>query len=188
MAETVLTAARAGKAFGGITVLRDVDLTVARGRCIAFIGHNGSGKSTLLKLLAGLIAPTTGRVERGTNLKIGYVPERFPGMELTPPAYIRHMARIEGLRDAQAAADALFRDFFLDGMLDVPMKHLSKGSLQKVGAIQALIARRDLLLLDEPLSGQEWIKIIAATSLIAIGGELVRAIARTRKQKTAERP
>lgn len=45
---------------GPFVALRDIDLTVARGECIALIGHSGCGKSTLLNLIAGLTRPTTG--------------------------------------------------------------------------------------------------------------------------------
>ena len=47
------------------------------------------------------------------------------------------------------------RDFFLESMINTKLNELSKGSLQKVGVIQALIGKRDVILLDEPLSGQD---------------------------------
>lgn len=145
------------KAFGAKTVLRGIDLAIGPGQCIAFIGHNGSGKSTLLKLLAGLLSVTAGRIERRPGLRFGYVPERFPQMVLTAAQYIAHMGRIEGLSEqaVREAASGLFSDFFLDGLTDIPMKNLSKGTLQKVGVVQALLAAHDVLLLDEPLSGQD---------------------------------
>ena len=48
-----------------------------------------------------------------------------------------------------------FHEFHLESMLGTPMKYLSKGTLQKAGVIQALLSKRDLLFLDEPLSGQD---------------------------------
>lgn len=157
MSDTLLRAQGLTKAYGAKTILRGIDLSIGRGQCVAFIGHNGSGKSTLLKVLAGLASVTAGHIERPARLRVGYVPERFPPTALTAARYIAHMGRIEGLTDAavRQAAGALFADFYLDGLTDTPMKHLSKGTLQKVGVVQALLAPHDLLLLDEPLSGQD---------------------------------
>jgi ABC-type Mn2+/Zn2+ transport system ATPase subunit len=58
-------------------VLRDVTLTVPRGRVIEVNGPNGAGKSTLLRLLAGVVPPVRGRVT-GRPPSVGYAPERFP--------------------------------------------------------------------------------------------------------------
>jgi energy-coupling factor transporter ATP-binding protein EcfA2 len=49
----------------------------------------------------------------------------------------------------------LFADFFMEDLIDLPMGRLSKGTLQKVAVVQALLRPRDLLILDEPLSGQD---------------------------------
>lgn len=157
MAEWVIQAQSISKAYGGKTLFQGVDLDIPRGRAIAFIGHNGTGKTTLLKVLAGLVAPSAGRVVQAKGVSVGYVPEHFPRMNLTALQYLCAMGGIEGLSGAEAAERslALLRDFFMDGMANVPMKHLSKGSLQKVGVAQALLRTPDVLLLDEPLSGQD---------------------------------
>lgn len=157
MQATILHARGIAKVYGGKQVLRGVDLQVERGRAIALIGHNGSGKSTLLKILAGLVKPTAGTIGRDGAPTFGYVPEHFPKGPLTAARYITHMGRIEGLSRAEAKArgDALFADFFMESLKDTPMRHLSKGSLQKVGVVQALLCPHDVLLLDEPLSGQD---------------------------------
>ncbi|HML48474.1 MAG TPA: ABC transporter ATP-binding protein, partial [Clostridia bacterium] len=157
MAEWVIRAQSISKAYGGRTLFHGIDLDIPRGRAIAFVGHNGTGKTTLLKLLAGLVAPSAGRVVRVEGLSTGYVPEHFPKMNLTALQYLRAMGGIEGLSGQEAGERslALLRSFFMESMADVPMKHLSKGSLQKVGVAQALLRTPDVLLLDEPLSGQD---------------------------------
>lgn len=153
----VIQATGLTKAYGGRTILRSIDLLIPRGQCLAFIGHNGSGKSTLLKALAGLVSITSGQLSYAQGATLGYIPEHFPKTALTAASYIRHMARIEGYtkKNADATARSLFKDFFMESLMDTPMAHLSKGSLQKVGVIQALLFRHDILLLDEPLSGQD---------------------------------
>jgi ABC-type multidrug transport system ATPase subunit len=67
------------------------------------------------------------------------------------------MGELDNIRkeEFQMKVNELYKKFYLESMKCVPMKHLSKGSLQKVAVIQALISRCDVLLLDEPLSGQD---------------------------------
>lgn len=138
-------------------ILNDVNLTIEQGRTAAFVGHNGCGKSTLLKIVAGLVRPTKGTVCLEKGLMIHYVPEHFPKMNLTAVEYLSYMGKLEQLSGAELEAriHELSKDFFVSDMLNIPMKHLSKGSLQKIGVIQAMIKEPDILLLDEPLSGQD---------------------------------
>jgi ABC-type multidrug transport system ATPase subunit len=65
-----------------------------------------------------------------------------------------HMLAIDKEKDI-AVLDVLYKDYCLGNMLDTPMKFLSKGTLQKTAVIQALMAHRDVIFLDEPLSGQD---------------------------------
>ncbi len=138
-------------------VLNDISLTIEHGRSIAFTGHNGCGKSTLLKVIAGLVRPTSGKVNYEKPFLFHYVPEHFPKMNLTAGEYLVSQGKMDGMNEAevQNRVRSLSEEFFLGRMLDTPMKHLSKGSLQKVGVVQALLVEPDVLLLDEPLSGQD---------------------------------
>lgn len=67
------------------------------------------------------------------------------------------MCDIDGMtvQDAEEKIQMLSKDFFLEDMMHTQMRHLSKGTLQKVGVIQALLTKPDVLLLDKPLSGQD---------------------------------
>lgn len=145
------------KQYNKKTVLNDICLTIEYGQSIAFTGHNGCGKSTLLKVIAGLTRPTTGKVSYERPFLFHYVPEHFPKMSLTAMQYLISQGKMEGLEAAELERQIqmLSEDFFLSQMLDTPLKHLSKGSLQKVGVIQALLKEPEVLLLDEPLSGQD---------------------------------
>lgn len=145
------------KQYSKKVVLNDITLTIPKGQSVAFTGHNGCGKSTLLKVIARLVRPTAGEVRYEKPLLFHYVPEHFPKMNLTAEEYLLSQGKMDGLSEEEAAerVKTLSQDFFLDQMLDTPMKHLSKGSLQKVGVIQALITEPEVLLLDEPLSGQD---------------------------------
>ena len=145
------------KKYDSNEVLSSIDLSVYRAQSVAFVGHNGSGKSTLLKILANLVRPTSGKVVHLGKLKFNYVPESFSAPNFTANSYIQHIGEIEGLdkRSVLHKRDELFHRFFMEDMAATPMKHLSKGTLQKVCVVQALLAKPDILLLDEPLSGQD---------------------------------
>jgi len=136
-------------------VLRGVEASVAAGEAVAVVGRNGVGKSTLLKLAAGLLRPQRGAV-RDRPPRIGYVPERFPADQpFTARRYLMGMAAVHGLApaDAARAVGEWAARLHFDGLLDHSLAELSKGSAQKVGLIQGLVHRPDLLILDEPWEG-----------------------------------
>ena len=145
------------KKFGRKIVLSDVSLKIKRGDSIAFIGRNGCGKSTLLKIIAGLLPFEKGRVTHSGKLRFGYVPERFPAMNLTARDYISRIGGVTGLQkaDADKRSKQLFEALFLQDMLETPIRYLSKGTIQKVAVVQAFLTTPDVLLLDEPISGQD---------------------------------
>ncbi len=145
------------KKYDGKLVLNQIDKVFYEGQSIAFMGHNGCGKSTLLRILAKLTAPTSGKVTYGRPLLFHYVPERFLPVALTARKYLMQMGAMDGMGKDEVSKriHTLGNDFFLAELLDIPMKSLSKGTLQKIGVIQALLKKPDVLLLDEPLSGQD---------------------------------
>jgi len=145
------------KNYGEKQVLRAITQSFAEGSATAFVGHNGCGKSTLLKVLSGLIRPTQGTVQYNKPLIFHYVPEKFPVTYLTAEQYLLHMGMIDGLPRDRLAGEIrqLAEDFHMAGHLRSRMSTLSKGTLQKVGVMQALLTMPDVLLLDEPLSGQD---------------------------------
>lgn len=138
-------------------VLHDISMIIEQGQSIAFTGHNGCGKSTLLKIIAGLVQPTKGNVHYERSFQFHYVPEHFPQMQLTAEKYLFSQGKMEGIEEIELKKriQSLSQDFFFQSMLKIPMRRLSKGSLQKVGVMQALLKDPDILLLDEPLSGQD---------------------------------
>ncbi|WP_338848454.1 ABC transporter ATP-binding protein [Massilia sp. W12] len=151
------------KRFDGREVLRGIDLTVARGEFFGLVGVNGAGKSTLLKCLLDFCLPDSGKIaifghdHRAPQARapLAYLPERF-----NPPYYLRgrdflqYMLQLQDLPwDAQAAAEMLHAlDLAVDA-LEKPVRAYSKGMTQKLGLAAALLAKRDLYVLDEPMSG-----------------------------------
>ncbi|MFD7504798.1 ATP-binding cassette domain-containing protein [Streptomyces sp. NPDC059850] len=145
-----------GRRYGlaGPWVLRGVDLDVRPGSLTRVEGTNGSGKSTLLRLLAGIDAPTSGRIT--DRPRTAYVPERFPAeLPFSVLGYLTHLGRIHGLGRAEAARGAgeWLERFGADAYAATPLAELSKGTSQKVAVAQALLAAPALLVLDEAWTG-----------------------------------
>ncbi|EKX64903.1 ATP-binding cassette domain-containing protein [Streptomyces ipomoeae] len=154
--ELLLSLEGVGRRYGfrGPWVLRGVDLAVAPGALIRIEGANGTGKSTLLRVLAGIDAPSEGRM--AGRPRTAYVPERFPAaLPFTAAEYLTHLGAVHGL-DRTAAADAADEWLERFGAAEyalTPMAQLSKGSSQKVAVAQALLAEPELLVLDEAWTG-----------------------------------
>ncbi len=145
---TVLTMEHIAKRYGKHAVLRDVSLSLNAGECLAVMGPNGSGKSTLLRVAAGLTPPSAGFMRASARPE--YVPDTFPRVDLRLSTLLDALRRING-----ADAELLAREMGLGDARNEPIRHFSKGMLSKVAAVQALAAQTELLLLDEPVSGQD---------------------------------
>ena len=134
--------------------LRDVDVTIAPGEAFGIVGRNGSGKSTLLKLIAGIFAPTTGRLEVGgrvgslIEIGAGFHPE-FTGVE---NVYLN--AAIYGLkrRYVDEHLDEIIAFAELEQFKDVPVRTYSSGMYMRLGFSVAMHIQPDVLLLDEVLA------------------------------------
>jgi ABC-2 type transport system ATP-binding protein len=133
----------------GDWVLLGVDAGIEAGEVVVVRGRNGAGKSTLLQLIAGVLRPTRGHIV-DRPARIGWVPERFPAEQpFTVAGYLDAMAAFAGAGSPENWLERLG----LVPFRTVRLGELSKGTAQKVGLAQALIARPDLLILDEPWEG-----------------------------------
>ncbi|WP_080875135.1 ABC transporter ATP-binding protein [Oceanobacillus timonensis] len=161
------------KTYGKKNVLYDISLQIREKQIIAILGGNGSGKSTFLRIAAGIERPNAGRViYTDKNIRIGYVPERFPKyLRFTPDEYLYYIGKISGVPDAvlKQRISSLLHRFQLDTWRDRRINELSKGNVQKVGIVQAILHRPDVLILDEPLSGLDF---TAQQELVSILSEL----------------
>lgn len=155
--EEIITITNLTKKYKKKTILNNINLTISRGESIVFTGNNGIGKSTLLKIICGLVNFNSGNVSYSKKISFQYIPEHFPKKNFTIEQYIRLMGKIDGLTNQiiDCKTSELYKEFQIEGMLKTPLKYLSKGSLQKVNVIQALLKKPDVLVLDEPLSGQD---------------------------------
>ena len=120
------------------------------------MGENGCGKSTLLKIIAGVLSCTEGTIKYRPNIKISFIPDRFPKLPFSIENYLMHMGKIQGL--SADSIDDYMNEYF--NLLNMPMdfretkiSKCSKGTIQKVNILQALITKPDLFVLDEPFAG-----------------------------------
>jgi putative ABC transport system ATP-binding protein len=160
---------------GGASVLDIPALHIARGERLFLHGPSGSGKTTLLGLIAGVLAPTTGRVQvLGSDLgamgsagrdrfraaHIGYVFQMF---NLIPYLSVRENitlpVRLSGLRRARLGAAnpdqeamRLAAGLEIDSLLEAPTAALSVGQQQRVAVARALMGAPELIVCDEPTS------------------------------------
>ncbi|MCU4818550.1 ABC transporter ATP-binding protein [Bacillus cereus] len=145
------------KVYTNKNVLRDISLTIDEGEIIAILGGNGTGKSTILRIIAGLERPSSGKIiYPKKSIRVGYVPERFSKLlRFTPSEYLNYVGKIDGLSKEYLTKRIpyLLNRFQLKALNDQWIMNLSKGNIQKVGIIQAILQSPELLILDEPISG-----------------------------------
>ena len=182
---SVLVADRISVARGNRAILQDVSLTAGPGDFIAVIGPNGAGKSTLLSALAGLIVPATGDVSLdGIALnriarwelarKRAYLPqnpvcewplstERLVALGLT--AHLPALGPLPPVFDG-AIAEAL-ADHDLMDRKDQPVTTLSGGEFSRAMLARALVARPDIVIVDEPVTGLDPVHAFSAMARLA---------------------
>jgi ABC-2 type transport system ATP-binding protein len=164
------------KNYGRIKALRGVNLEVRQGEIFGFLGPNGAGKTTTIRCMLDLIRPNAGSIQVlgldpqiepvTVRQRVGYLPgELHIDENFTVEGALRFF---NGLRHEQADWGYV-RTLAerLDLTLKTPIRNLSKGNKQKVGLVQALMHRPELLLLDEPTFGldplmqQEVLRLVA---------------------------
>lgn len=148
------------KIYGSHRAVNAVDIHVKKGDVYGFIGKNGAGKSTLMKMVAGLVAPSEGRIElfgssdiEKQRICIGSLieePGLYPGM--TAAENLEVYRRAYGITDSNVIRDTL--DFI--GLGNTGKKKVGKFSMgmkQRLGIAIAILKSPDFLILDEPING-----------------------------------
>jgi len=161
----MLAASHLARRFGDRLAVDDVSFELRPGEIFALLGPNGAGKTTTLRMLAGLIAPSSGAVQldgeaisraTATRLRsrIGFLTE-MPGLweRLTVRQNLTVYARLHGLRPAARVVDQALDTFgVLDRARDLAAQ-LSKGLKQRVALARTLLHQPKIVLLDEPTAG-----------------------------------
>lgn len=165
--------------YGEVRAVDTVGFTLVRGQILGFLGPNGAGKSTTMRLLAGVLAPDSGRIViNGFDLldeplrakqAIGYLPEQPPlSRELTVDEQLGYSARLHGLSRV-ASRQAMARIKQRCGLAEVGRRligNLSKGYRQRLGIAQALLHDPPVIILDEPTVGLDPIQLREIRELI----------------------
>ncbi len=167
------------KKYGSFTAVENLSFTVENGCIYGLLGPNGAGKSTTMNIMTGCLASSDGQVlidgkdifedETEAKKKIGYLPEippLYPDMTVTE--YLKFVGRAKGLKgdDLKKAADESCEKTGLTEKKQSLIKNLSKGFKQRVGIAQAIIAKPDVVILDEPTVGLDPIQITEIRDLI----------------------
>jgi len=159
----VIEVSNVSKTFDKHRAVDDLSLVVPRGAIYGFIGPNGSGKTTTLRMIMRIYHPdpgvgtvcVLGRRDFGAaNNRIGYLPEeRGLYKKMRVREILGFMAELKGLRRWKPDVDDWLEKMSLSEWAGKRVETLSKGMAQKVQFIAAVIARPELLILDEPFSG-----------------------------------
>ncbi|MEY3017013.1 MAG: hypothetical protein RL336_148 [Pseudomonadota bacterium] len=134
----------------GRSILQDVSLSVDAGQIVTLIGPSGAGKTTLVRIALGLLKPTTGRCERQSKLRVGYVPQKVVVNQLMPLTVERFLTTSECRADTLSA---ICQDVAISHLLSQRLNNLSGGEMQRVLLAKALLVNPQLLVLDEPVQG-----------------------------------
>src|SRR3984893_13941974 len=164
------------KTFGGTTAVDRLDLVVPRGAMYGFIGPNGAGKTTTIRMMMSILFPDSGELSVlgwpsaiDAKDRIGYLPEeRGVYRKMKVGAFLAYMARLKGVAEVDMARHV--RGWLdrveLTGTHDKKCEELSKGMLQKVQLIAAVLHQPDLLILDEPFGGLDPVNMRLPRDLI----------------------
>ena len=155
---------RVSRWYGNVVAVNDISFALGPG-VTGLLGPNGAGKSTLLHLMAGLLAPSAGRVlvhggsawrRPAIYRQVGLVPERETVHPyLTGREFVRLNAQLQGIADPKRAADRAIATVDLVAAADRPIGTYSKGMRQRAKLAGALVHDPTVLLLDEPFNGMD---------------------------------
>ncbi|GGX18736.1 ABC transporter ATP-binding protein [Undibacterium macrobrachii] len=157
---------RVADATGELTILHNIEFSVAAGETVAIVGASGSGKSTLLGILAGLDTPSEGTVELGgvdifaldedgrallRKSQLGFVFQSFQLlMHLNALENVMLPMELRGDKDARSKAEQMLAKVGLSSRLKHYPKYLSGGEQQRVALARAFVTEPPLLFADEP--------------------------------------
>lgn len=149
------------KRFGAQTAVDRLELRVPEGSIYGFIGPNGSGKTTTLRMILRILQPDSGTVRvlgrefaAIADNRLGYLPEER-GLYKRMRVYdlLAYFARLKGLRNARPVIMQWLERLDAQAWTRKRIDALSKGMAQKIQFIAAVVARPQLIVLDEPFSG-----------------------------------
>ncbi|MFT4028767.1 MAG: ABC-F family ATP-binding cassette domain-containing protein [Protaetiibacter sp.] len=159
-------------AFDGREVLREVTWRIAPGERTGILGVNGAGKSTLLGVVAGTVAPSSGRVKRGTTVKLAMLDQRLAELDDIADDRVadvvgRHRASYRVGGGAELTPGQLLERLgFSSAQLATPVKDLSGGQRRRLQLLLILLDEPNVLILDEPTNDLDTDMLAAMEDLL----------------------
>ena len=165
------------KNYDSITAVNNISLKTKKGEIVALLGPNGAGKSTLMNIIAGFIAPTSGKIlvndfdvaseDLITKKNIGFLPEGAPMYaDMSVKFFLEYMVSLKlNLETSEEQNKNKINNIYkeelkrivkiakIEDVLEQKIETLSKGYLRRVGFAQSIIGNPPILLLDEPTDG-----------------------------------
>lgn len=150
------------RAFKGVQVVKQVDLTLESGHLYGLMGRNGSGKTVLMKMICGFLAPTEGRVlvdGKQVGKDVDFAPNT--GAIIETPSFLNHLSGFANLKNLAAIQRKIgvqeirrvMEQVGLDPDSPKRVGKYSRGMRQRLGIAQAIMEDPDILILDEPMNG-----------------------------------
>lgn len=138
----------------GNVILDKVNFDIRRGDIITIIGPNGAGKSTLAKLVAKVLAPTSGVIQRKEHLKIGYMPQKVHINNLVPIT-VKEFLFLNITKKSISNIDVgkIVEENYIKAILSKQVQDISGGEWQRLLLARILLRDPELLILDEPTQG-----------------------------------
>jgi ABC-2 type transport system ATP-binding protein len=162
----VIRLQKVSKSYGKFRAVKQLDLEIPRGELFGFLGPNGAGKTTTMRMIAGILAPTAGKIEiggidigrdpMGAKSLLGFIPDRpFVYDKLTGAEFLRFTAALYGQdgKEVENRIDELLILFELDRWKDELTESYSHGMRQKLIISSAFVHRPEVIVVDEPMVG-----------------------------------
>ena len=150
----LIAAHQLGLKIGNRKILDNVNVSVHDREIVTVIGPNGAGKSTLIKVMLGLVPQTTGHIHKRENLRVGYVPQRFP-VSPNVPLSVRRLMTLTHKATEQELQRTL-GETGIGHLINARVADLSGGELQRALLARALLREPQLLVLDEPVQAVDF--------------------------------
>src|SRR5258708_16141687 len=167
------------KYYGAVVGIENLSLEVARGEVYGFLGANGAGKTTTIRLLLDLLRPSRGRAtilgvdchrdSLAARRLVGYLPGDLPIYpDLSARDYLGYLARLDGRPVPPEYLRHLLKRFDVSDVDERRrLRDQSHGMKQKIGVVQALMARPAVAILDEPTAGLDPMMVQAFRETVA---------------------
>jgi ABC-2 type transport system ATP-binding protein len=167
--EPAICARQLVKSFNGVKAVDELDLVIPRGSAWGFIGPSGAGKTTTIRLIMSILFPDSGTLQVlgcdsafAARQRIGYLPEeRGVYRKMRVDEFLLYLAQLRGVAGsvARERAGRLLEQLGLSDVQRKRCEDLSKGMLQRVQFVGAILHEPELLILDEPFSGLDPVSV-----------------------------